>query len=389
MRAEFNNGLLTAFLEGHIDSANSMVMEREIDELLDKYQPEALVLDAISLEYISSAGLRVVLKLRKRFFDLKITNVSRSVYEIFDMTGFTELVEIEKAYRTFDISGCELVGEGANGKVYRVNSDTIVKVYKHAESLEDIKREHDLSRTAFLLGIPTAIPYDVVKVGDSYGSVFELLNAKSFDELLREDPSKLEFVAQESMEIAKQMHDTPAPSSLPKQSDVSKEWIDMVDGYFTDEQYQKLKDLIFSIPETGSMLHGDLHIKNIMLQNNETLLIDMDTLTMGHPIYELAFIYNAYKGFGIVDPADVERFLKIPAELAYRLLRRSLEIYLDTDDQARVDEVEQKASLIGILRVMRRVIRIGDDNTPEGKKIVDTCRDYIADLLTRLDTLTF
>ncbi len=389
MKSEFKNGLLTAFLEGHIDSANSMDIEKDIDALLAEHHPESVVLDAVSLDYISSAGLRIVLKLRKRFDTLKVVNVSRSVYEIFDMTGFTELVNVEKAYRTYDISGCELIGEGANGLVYRVNRDTIVKVYKHAVSLDDIKREHDLSRTAFLHGIPTAIPYDVVKVGDSYGSVFELLNAKSFAELLREDTDNLEFIARESMEIAKLMHTTKAPESLPMQRDEAMQWVAKVEDYFTPDQYQKLKSLVDAIPEDGFMLHGDLHIKNIMLQNNETLLIDMDTLTTGHPIYELAFIYNAYKGFGIVDPTEIERFLGITADTAYRLLRRSLEIYLDTDDQARVDEVEEKASLIGILRVMRRVIRIGQDDTPEGKRLIEACHDHIADVLERIDTLTF
>ena len=53
-----------------------------------------------------------------------------------------------------------MLGEGANGKVYRYDSDTIVKVYKDSVSLEDIKRERELARTAFILGIPTAIPYD-------------------------------------------------------------------------------------------------------------------------------------------------------------------------------------------------------------------------------------
>lgn len=389
MKGEFDGKTLTVCLEGRIDSGNSSSWENAINAKIEERAPEQVVLDAEKLEYISSAGLRIVLKLRKRFADLKIVNVSVSVYEILEMTGFTELVTVEKAYRQFDVSGCEVIGKGANGTVYRIARDTIVKVYHDAESLDDIKRERELSRTAFLLGIPTAIPYDVVKVGNTYGSVFELLNAKSFDELLREDEQNMEFIAKETVEIAKIIHSTKAPANLPRQRDVALDWVGMVTDYFTPEQHEKLRCLIEAIPEDGFMLHGDMHIKNIMLQNKETLLIDMDTLCTGHPIYELAFMYNAYKGFGIVDPADVSNFMGIPADTAYRLWRLILTMYLGTDDKARLDEVEEKAALIGILRVMRRVIRFNRQNTPDGKAIVDACHDFIAEKLDRIDTLTF
>ena len=47
------------------------------------------------------------------------------------------------------------------------------------------------------------------------------------------------------------------------------------------------------------MLHGDYHIKNVMMQDGEVLLIDMDTLCQGHPVFELASMYNAYVGFSL------------------------------------------------------------------------------------------
>ena len=387
MKSNYQDGVLTVFLEGHIDSSNADVIEKAIREEIDQKHPVSLVLDAETLGYISSAGLRVVLKFRKEFENLRVINVSTGVYEIFDMTGFIEMMTVEKAYRRYDVSGCEVIGEGANGKVYRVARDTIVKVYKDADSLDEIKRERELARTAFVLGIPTAIPYDVVKVGETYGSVFELLNAKSFDELMKEDANNLEFVAQKSVEIMRIIHATKAPENLPRQRDTALHWVSMVEGYFPEEQYQKLRRLIADLPEDGYMLHGDFHIKNIMLQNGETLLIDMDTLCTGHPIYELAFMFNAYKGFGIVDSAAVEAFLGISAETAYRLFRRSLELYLDTADSERLLEVEEKASLIGYLRVMRRAIRLGLDSADDGKRLVSACQSKLTELIEKTDTL--
>ena len=108
------------------------------------------------------------------------------------MTGFTELMTVEKAYRRVSVDGCEIVGEGANGTVYRIDGDNVVKVYKDANALDEIQKERELARLALVLGIPTAISYDVVRVGDSYGSVFEMLDARSFSKILAEHPEKME-----------------------------------------------------------------------------------------------------------------------------------------------------------------------------------------------------
>ena len=389
MKAEFSNNTLTIFLSGRVDTSNVNEFEKDVRETIDKYHPQALVLDAQELEFISSAGLRVLLKLRKEFADLAVINVCTDVYEVLEMTGFTEILTIEKAYRVLDVADCSIVGEGANGMIYRVGRDTIVKVYKDASALEDIKRERELSRTAFILGIPTAIPYDVVRVGDSFGSVFEMLDAKSFAELLAEDANNLEMIARETVALMKTLHATDAPENIPRQSDTARAWLKEAEEVFDKGHLMKLKYLIKSIPEEKTMLHGDLHIKNIMYLDGETLLIDMDTLCSGHPIYELAFIYNAYKGFGVDDPEEIRRFLKISPELAYQLLRRIMALYLDTDDDSRIDEVEQKASVIGLLRVLRRVIRIGQQNTPEGQRLINSCKNRISIMIENLDTLVF
>ncbi len=389
MRFENNGSVLTLFFEGHIDSANADKVEGEINRAIADNKPESITIDAEKLEYISSVGLRILLKLRKSFGELTITNVSSEVYEILDMTGFTELINVEKAFRSFDLSGCKVIGVGAHGTVYRYNQDTIVKVYSDDVCLEDIKRERELARMAFLLGIPTAIAFDVVKAGDNYGAVFELLNAESFAEILRADESRLEYVASQTAELARQMHSTIAPDGLPMQRDEAMHWVDMVDGRFSPEHYEKLRRLIDELPEDGFLIHGDLHIKNIMLQNDEALLIDMDTLCTGHPIYELAFMFNAYKGFGAADIREVERFLGLSSELAYKLFRRILSLYLKSDDETYLDEVETKASIIGYLRVMRRVIRLKTQDTPEGKAVVDACKAKIDEALEKVDTLTF
>ena len=120
--------------------------EVEIDILnqLEKAQYEAIVLDAKDMRYISSAGLRVVLNLKKKYDDVSVINASIEVYDIFEMTGFTNLVTVEKALREVSVEGCKIIGKGAHGTVYLTAPDTIVKVYEKGASLEDIKKEREL-----------------------------------------------------------------------------------------------------------------------------------------------------------------------------------------------------------------------------------------------------
>lgn len=389
MKSQLHNGTLTISLEGRIDSHRAPSVEIDINNIIKNTDFEHLVLDAEDMTYISSAGLRIILKLLKNYNDMELIEVNSEVYEVLEMTGFTEMMQVNKALKHIDVTGKKIIGKGANGVIYRIDNDTIVKVYNEADTLDHIKAEHDMSRTAFILGIPTAIPFGIVKVGKRYGSIFELINAKTFAELLQEDPSQTEFVARQTVELAKTLHETDAPLGIPRHSDVARQWLAEAKGSFDAEHFAKLTALIEAIPETDTMLHGDLHIKNIMQYEDGALLIDMDTLSAGHPIYELACIYNAYEGFGICDPNVFKNFLSVDESVVKPLLHRILELYLDTDDENRINEVKEKASVIGLLRVLRRIIRIGEQDTPEGKRLIEECRDRIVLAVDHLDTLTF
>ena len=381
---------MTIRLSGHIDSANAANVEGEIAKARFGINYTDVTVDCEKLEYISSAGLRILLRLRKELPDIKVVNVTPEVYEIFEMTGFTEMMDIRKAYRVISVDGCEVIGQGANGKVYRIDRDTIVKVYLNPDSLPDIQRERELARKAFVLGVPTAIPYDVVRVGDGYGSVFELLNAKSFAKLIIADPSRLDEVVKMSVDLLKKIHSTELkPGDMPDMKAVALGWADFMKDYLPADKYAKLRALVAAVPEDNHMMHGDYHVKNVMLQEGEALLIDMDTLCMGAPIFELGSMYNAYVGYGELDKAKVEGFLGIPYDQTKRIWRESLRLYLDGADEATVDAVEDKAKVIGYTRIIRRMIRRGALETEEGRREVDYFTGRLEELLDRVDTLTF
>lgn len=388
MNSKFENGQLTIFLEGRVDSSNASAVEAELQSMIAGNPATSLVLDAEKLEYISSAGLRIVLRLRKQYEDMKVINASAEVYDIFDMTGFTEMLTVEKAYRRMSVEGCEVIGEGANGKVYRIDPDTIVKVYLNPDSLPDIHRERELARKAFVLGIPTAISYDVVKVGEGYGSVFELLSARSIGKRLIAAPEKWEEYTVIMVDLLKKIHSTVVKrGDMPDMKEVALGWANFMRDYLPAAEGEKLVALVNAVPQDDHMMHGDYHIKNVMLQGDEALLIDMDTLCVGHPVFELASVYNAYLGFGETDHSRTKDFLGIDYEIAGKIWNKTLELYLDTTDPARLAEVADKARIVGYTRLIRRSIRRGGLETD--KETLDYYTEQLIGLLQKTDTLVF
>ena len=222
-----------------------------------------------------------------------------------------------------------------------------------------------------------------------YGSVFELLNAKSLAQLIAGGMS-VDEAAGISVELLRQIHATVVkPGTMPDMKEVALGWADFLKDYLPAEQHQKLHELVSAVPADDHMLHGDYHLKNVMLQNGETLLIDMDTLCHGHPIFELASMFNAYCGYSELDHSISQSFLGISHELAVEFWKKSLSLYLGTDDEAACRAVEEKACVIGYTRIMRRRIRRDGFSSEEGRREIENCAAHLAELLGKVDTLLF
>ena len=353
-------------LKGRIDSGNSQSVQDDILSQIPKGTASA-VIDASELEYISSAGLRVILRVKKSVPKLRICGVSSEVYEILDMTGFTEMMTVEKAYRVVSIEGCEEIGRGANGTIYRIDKDNVVKVYNNPDALADIQHEREVARLALILGIPTAISYDVVKVGSGYGSVFELLNAQSFSKILAEHPEKMDWCVKEYVDMLKKIHSTEVPKGkLPRIKEKGLVYARFAKDFLPKEAGEKLLSMMESVPDSDKMVHGDYHTKNVELQCDEVLLIDMDTLAVGDPIFEFSAMYNAYEGYCELDHQVIKNFQGYDYETAHEFWHKVIAAYLGTSSPTKIREVEEKASIISNARLIRHVVRRGLDKTEEG-----------------------
>lgn len=386
--AEKRDNACCIILCDRIDSTNATEIENDINVLLSKFDMQNVVLDAKDLKYTSSAGLRVILSLRKKFPSLKIINVSSDVYEVFESTGFTEIIKVEKAFKTVSIEGCKEIGRGAKSTLYSLTPDTAIKVYKDPDSLATIMRERELARTAFILGIPTAISFDVVKVGDTFGSVFELLNAHSFSQILADNPDKLEECVKEFTLILQRIHNTVVDTKkMPDVKILIRKWISDCAVVLGANLTEKISMMVEQVPDTHTMIHGDYHTNNLMKQGDETMLIDMDTLSYGHPVFELANIRITYVNFGEFDSNMTENFYGFSCDKAREIWDLFLHMYLNSEDVQYIQTVDEKINILAILRLIRHYVRRGACNTEEGKKLIELNVQRLRELTDKTESL--
>ena len=378
MKFELDKDVLTLFFEGELNSTNADFLEKEIDSIVSKQTFTKMLLNFSKLRYISSAGLRIVLKLKQTYNDVTIIEASLEVYDIFSMTGFTNFMEVKKALKEIDVTNAEVIGEGFFSTVYRIDKDTIIKVFNRTSDPEQIERELKLAKQAFILGIPTAIAFDIVKAGDKLGVRFEMLDCMSLKNCVIAHPEKMTEYLDKYAALLKKITSTECFSpEIPHAKELYQKKVEVIKPYLDKEHYNKLKMIIDNIEDRNTFVHGDCHFKNIMVQKEELLLIDMDTLSVGHPIFELAAIYAPYVAFDEDDPGNTERFFGIKSEDAHKLYNALINRYFGKDDPV----IKEKIQLVAYTHMIwwNRI------NEPENKVRLEGCKSRLLPLLDKYD----
>lgn len=313
-------------LTGSINSGNA----HEFEDALrgEPSSEEGVIIDAGGLEYISSAGLRVLLAAKKRCKGkiFRVVNVNDEVMNVFDVTGFSEIMDISRAVRQLSVEGCDRIGAGACGEVFRLDDETIIKLYYPRVKKEEIEQEKALAKKAFVMGVPTAISYDIVEADGRTGVVYELIKSKTIGELIRGDESHLEEYVDMYAAVCRQIHGIEAePGQLPSFKDINRSDIPNVTG-ITEEERAYLHRFLDLVPDRMNCLHGDLNINNIMVQNGECCLIDMGEFSTGTPMFDLSRILFSMEFAGAAK-GEFNSFYKLPQDIVTHILHLFLEKY--------------------------------------------------------------
>lgn len=369
---------VTLILAGRLDTATSAKASADIERALATVPViSRLTCDAGQLEYISSSGLRILLSLAKRYKDFRITEVQSMVYEVLDTTGFTKIMTVERALRQLSVEGCEVIGVGGVGTVYRLDGDTIIKVFREGTTIEEVRREITMSKEAFVMGMPTAISFDVVRVGCQYGLVYELLQADTLSACIKREPERIDEFARKYAELFHQLHaiEVPGESSVPCAIERERQQIRHIRRYFPQESIDLMLRIVDAIPNANRLLHLDLQTKNAMVQNGELMLIDMGEVGYGHPLLDLGHAYSAM----VTLVGDYYKIIGMPRELGQKLWSRAIDYYLEGMP---AEVVKQRKAQIEVVSCVRSFSWLAlSDSFPEA--VINECKAVFDERIAR------
>ncbi len=369
MRHKVYGDTLTIFLEGRIDANNAHEFESGINGLLDELSPTCVLLDASSLNFLSSAGIRIVMRLLRHCGDVRIVNAPPEVYSVLDTTGVAEIMPVSKMLRNQSVDGLKQIGAGAFGRVYRLDAERVIKVYApEVNPLDKIERERTAARQAFIHGIPSAIPFEVVRVGREHGIIYELVDARTLGETVNTEPDRTDEYARRMADLLLQLHNTHfEPNALPDARDIFHGWVDVAErsSLYAPRTIELLHRFVDDFGPADTFVHGDFHPANIMVMpDNELLLIDMGDSSMGSPDIDLAGTFHVLR-IATRRPGGAMRLTGMSEQVLDHLWETFVRHYYGVESTDEVAAIERRLKVCALPRTMGSTARskLIDDDT--------------------------
>lgn len=350
MNYQLTENILTVNLEGKIDTSNADEISAELLELAKKFPAEKFILNLEKLNYISSSGLRAILRLSKlKKKNLQLIEASREVFEVFDTSGFTKIIDIQKALRKISADNLVELGRGTSGTVYKLDDENILKVYNANWTFEDVSKERANSQAAFLAGISTAISYDVVKVGESFGIVYEMINANTLEKILLNDIDNIAEHSRRFAEFIKEQHAIETDFDDIRQRLLSN--AEKVEFYGA-EDLKVVQKFLDAVPNCKNFCHNDLNFGNVLLQDGQMIMIDMGEISSGHPIFDISWLYFMYViRKKIIEEKGVKKPMgpKIMPDIMWKTFAQT---YFNSTDEKTIAHYEREILPYSLIKVL-------------------------------------
>jgi aminoglycoside phosphotransferase (APT) family kinase protein len=190
-----------------------------------------------------------------------------------------------------------------------------------------VRREFEITRAVHASGAPCPAAFEMFKLGDRHGIVFERVHGHSLVSKVERKPWTLFAAARQLAELQAQVHACPLPSSLPSQRDQLERWVDnAVD--FSPAQKEAARRNLAQLPPGDCLCHGDFHPANLLLAERGPVIIDWSRATRGHALADVARTSVLFEQADL--PKETSLRIRLLMKLARRLLHASyLKRYLE------------------------------------------------------------
>ena len=226
---------------------------------------------------------------------------------------------MDKEIREIDLAQWQQVGEGGNGKTYvarpqaapqcgdpdGANAGAILKISNsRLSTLEAVRKEFDVSRAVHALGLATPEMREIVRVGDAYGTISELIKPKrSLGRICCDNPERTEEMATLLCTRGKELFATPCDTGFfPSRKAQLMQALGRVQ-FVGRKTLSTLEACAQRIPDTTTCLHGDFQMGNLILSGERHYWIDLDRFGYGDPMFDVGHLYmlcNVYSSMKYV-----------------------------------------------------------------------------------------
>lgn len=278
--------------------------------------------------------------------------------------------------KEIDITGLEVVGVGKNAEVFKIDGERILKLYRETVTEEVAYSQYLTSKYAWEFGINTAKVYDYVKCGDRYGIIFEYVTAQKLAKYMTNSGENSRSVANKLGKMLAQFHSIKVDNEkVPPLKTVYRRKVERFSKFMTPEQIERAVALIDLLPGKPVVLHGDFHKGNIFVRDGEFLVIDLDNMSVGSPMFDFIKMYCTEKITMADLPEDLAQYYKnagVTDEIILEYVLSILEGYFGTDDSEvllEYDAIFTKMSKF--YRFFAPLFTYTDDDIETAKKYVE------------------
>ena len=257
-------------------------------------------------------------------------------------------------------------------EVYRMSSGPIVKMVAKRGRLSRACAVFQASSAAFEARAPIARPEELVSTQSGYAAIMDYVAGPSLGELViqgKVSPESAGETMAGCLLALNAAHGDPA-----RMRDVRVPFLAMVDTvvpWLSSETAETCRNAIRDIPPSTALVHGDVHMGNIIMGPDGTpTLIDADTISMGHPVFDLACTYSTLVCQGIVSPVRAESFHGVPCAATEIVWQSLLRRYLAATGEAHGKLLERRMELLAWLVLLNRLTATTDGRTPYGEAMI-------------------
>ena len=298
------------------------------------------------------------------------------------------------ALRTIDTDGLKCLGPEKHGpwlldedRLLRTSMDTVpLRTEAAAQAVFDVYR------SARLAGAPTPDALEVVQVAGGYGVVVEYVVGLPLGMHLLFGSYSIEMTGSALGTLARRLHAVRMGAGCNWGALFARRAREF-STLLSSGAGNRLVSLVEEIPPSDTLVHGDLHVANVVVLGEECRLIDMETAGFGHPAFDLAIARSRLAGAANSLAVNVGVERRVGDRVWRRVWRALLQSYFEDASESALDDLSQRFEVLAQVDTYRQLCADGPggvDRLDDSQKLrLAACIQRVEDTLPRVTRLDF